>query len=89
MAILQVHCFIPFGFDKTFEPIYACDKLRTTLKGVLIIVAQEDPMLNPADMKQLKCSTQTYIVPKSPSNDQNFNTDKNMYFDKVSKFLNN
>jgi len=87
--IKQKEVIIPFGYDKTFEPMYACDKLRTSMKGVMLIVSPQDEMLKPEDMKMLKCATQTYIVPKSPSNEENFNTDKNMYFDKVSKFLNN
>jgi pimeloyl-ACP methyl ester carboxylesterase len=86
--IRQKDVIIPFGYDKTFEPIYACDKIRASLKGVLLIVSPQDEMIKPDDMKLLRCATQTYIVPKSPNNDENFNTDKNMYFDKVSKFLN-
>ncbi len=79
---------IPFGYDKNMEPMYACDKSRPNIRGVLIIVSPQDDMLNPADMKVLKCSTQTYVVTTSPSNAQNFSTDKNAYFEKVSKFLN-
>jgi pimeloyl-ACP methyl ester carboxylesterase len=78
---------IPFGYDKTFEPMYACDRMRPNLKGVLLIVSPNDEMITPADMKFLKCATMTYIVPTSPSNAENFNTDKNFYFEKVSKFL--
>jgi pimeloyl-ACP methyl ester carboxylesterase len=78
---------IPFGYDKTFEPMYACDKMRPSLKGVLLIVSAQDTFLGPNDMKLLKCSTQTYIVTGSSGNDENFSSDKNMYFQKVSKFL--
>ncbi len=78
---------IPFGYDKSFEPMYACDRMRPGLKGVMLIVSPKDEMLNPTDMKLLKCSTLTYIVPASPSNTENFATDKNFYFEKVSKFL--
>ena len=78
---------IPFGYDKTFEPMYACDKMRPTLKGVFLIVSPQDEMITPVDMKLLRCATQTYIVPASPSNAENFSTDKNVYFEKVSKFL--
>lgn len=78
---------IPFGYDKTFEPMYACDKMRPSLKGVLLIVSPQDELLTPVDMKLLRCSTTTYIVPNSPSNAENFSTDKNFYFEKVSKFL--
>ncbi len=78
---------IPFGYDKNMEPIYACDKARATVR-VMLIVSPQDEMINPTDMKQLKCSTNTYIVTNSPSNAENFSTDKNMYFEKISKFLN-
>ncbi len=79
---------IPFGYDKNMEPMYACDKIRSNVRGVMIIVSPQDEMLNPTDMKILKCATQTYVVTTSPSNAQNFSTDKNAYFEKVSKFLN-
>ena len=78
---------IPFGYDKTFEPMYACDRMRPSLKGVMLIVSPKDEFLTPVDMKLLKCQTTMYIVPESPSNAENFNTDKNFYFEKVSKFL--
>ncbi len=79
---------IPFGYDKNYEPMYACDRSRPTIKGVLLIVSAKDEMINPADMKLLKCQTSTYIVMDSPSNAENFSTNKNVYFEKVSKFLN-
>jgi pimeloyl-ACP methyl ester carboxylesterase len=82
-----IDVIIPFGYDKTYEPMYACDKMRPGLKGVMLIVSPQDEFLNPTDMKLLKCSTFTYIVPTSPSNAENFSTDKNFYFEKVSKFL--
>ena len=78
---------IPFGYDKNMEPLYACDKARPNVRGVLIIVSAKDEILNPTDMKMLKCSTQTYIVTGSAENKENFSTDKNAYFEKVSKFL--
>jgi pimeloyl-ACP methyl ester carboxylesterase len=87
--VQQKDVIIPFGFDKTYEPIYACDKLKSNLRGVMLIVSPKDPMLNAEDMKLLRCSTTAYIVPTSPGNDQNFETDKNMYFDKINKFLTN
>jgi pimeloyl-ACP methyl ester carboxylesterase len=85
--IKDTDIIIPFGYDKTFEPMYACDKMRPNLKGVLLIISPKDEFLTPTDMKLLKCSTMTYIVPESPSNAENFSTDKNFYFEKVSKFL--
>ncbi|MFZ7105147.1 MAG: alpha/beta hydrolase [Bacteroidota bacterium] len=79
---------IPFGYDKTYEPMYACDKSRPNIKGVLVIVTPQDDLIKPEDTKTLRCATQTYIVANSPSNAENFSTDKNVYFEKVSKFLN-
>jgi hypothetical protein len=79
---------LPFGYDKNYEPMYACDRSRATLKGVLLIVSGQDELINPMDMKLLKCQTSMYIVTSSPSNAENFSTDKNVYFEKVSKFLN-
>jgi pimeloyl-ACP methyl ester carboxylesterase len=84
---LNKDIIIPFGYDKTYEPMYACDKMRPTLKGVMLIVSMKDEMINPADMKLLRCATNTYIVPGSATNAENFSSDKNFYFEKVSKFL--
>jgi pimeloyl-ACP methyl ester carboxylesterase len=78
---------MPFGFDKNHEPLYACDKMRPHLRGVMAIVAPQDEMINPTDIAQLKCITTTYLVRTSPSNAENFSTDKNTYFEKVAKFL--
>ena len=78
---------LPFGYDKTYEPMYACDKMRPNIKGVLLIVSAQDEMINPTDMKLLRCSTSNYIVSGSATNADNFSTDKNLYFEKVSKFL--
>ncbi|MFM7216727.1 MAG: alpha/beta hydrolase [Bacteroidota bacterium] len=78
---------IPFGYDKSYEPIYACDKARPHLKGVMVIVSAKDEMITPLDMKPLGCKTNVYIVSGSNSNAENFSFDKNVYFEKVSKFL--
>lgn len=78
---------IPFGYDKNYEPMYACDRSRPNIKGVMLIVSPQDELITPQDMKLLKCQTSTYIVMSSPSNAENFSTDKNVYFEKVSKFL--
>lgn len=86
--VMQKDVIIPFGYDKNKEPLYGCDKSRTYLKGVMVIVTPNDPLITPADTKALKCATSFYIVTESPSNDKNFETDKNTYFEKVNKFLN-
>ncbi len=80
---------IPFGFDKNYEPVYAFDKARPNLKGLLAIVTPQDDMIKPDDMKFIKGITSTFLVPTSPSNSKNFETDKNAYFDRIKKFLNN
>lgn len=80
---------IPFGFDKNYEPVYAYEKQKSYLKGVMIIVSAKDEFIGPNDMKGLKGITETYIVKNSSSNKENFSSDKNIYFEKVSKFLNN
>ncbi|MCX6273761.1 MAG: hypothetical protein NTV09_00965 [Bacteroidetes bacterium] len=80
---------IPFGFDKTYEPFYAFDKARTHLRGILAIVTPQDDMIKPDDMKLIKGLTSTFLVPTSPSNSNNFETDKNAYFERVKKFLEN
>ena len=79
---------IPFGYDKNKEPLYGCDKSRANIKGVLVIVSPKDEFITPVDLKSLRCTTQTYVVTESPSNAENFSTDKNAYFEKINKFLN-
>ena len=78
---------IPFGFDKMYEPMYACDNSRSQLRGVMLIISPKDEMITPADTKMLKCITNNFVVTNSPSNKENFSTDKNAYFEKVSRFL--
>ncbi len=79
---------IPFGYDKNKEPLYGCDNARPNIKGVLVIISPKDELLTPADMKALRCMSTTYVVTASPSNKMNFETDKNAYFEKINKFLN-
>ena len=79
---------IPFGFDKNYEPLYATDKSRPNIKGVLVIVSAQDKLVNPSDIKQLRGVSDTYIVKNSASNAENFSADKNAYFQKITKFLN-
>lgn len=80
---------MPFGYDKNFEPIYALDKVRNSMRGVMVVVSGQDQIIGPGDVRMIKSVTETYVVKNSPSNAENFSTDKNLYFDKVSKFLNN
>jgi pimeloyl-ACP methyl ester carboxylesterase len=79
---------IPFGYDKNNEPMYALAKSMPHLKGVLAIVSPNDPLITPVDMKLISGITDTYIVKSSPDNASNFSTDKNTYFERVNKFLN-
>ncbi len=85
----QKEVMMPFGFDKNYEPLYAYGKTPAHLKGVLVIVSANDDLITPADTKLLKGITKTYIVKGSPSNDKNFTSDKNKYFEEISNFLNN
>ncbi len=78
---------MPFGFDKNYEPIYAFDKPKGKLSGLLIIISPQDPLITPMDMRTIKFSSETYLVKASPSNSENFSTDKNLYFEKIQKFL--
>lgn len=78
---------MPFGFDKNHEPIYAFDKNKGSAKSMMIIVSAQDPLIGPGDVKIIKGVNEVYIVKNSPSNADNFSTDKNAYFEKISKFL--
>lgn len=80
---------LPFGYDKTFEPVYAMEKPKAQIKGLLIIISPQDPLLTPNEMKSIKGVSKTYIVKNSTSNDQNFSIDKNAYFEEIAKFLGN
>lgn len=80
---------VPFGYDKNYEPVYAFDKPRPNLKGVLVVVTPQDEMIKPEDMKIIKGVTSTFQVNASPTNSKNFETDKNAYFERVKKFLDN
>lgn len=86
---LSKDIIIPFGFDKNFEPIYALDKGRNTIRGIMVIVSPQDVLITPNETRAIKSVTETFVVKNSPSNAENFSTDKNAYFDRVSKFLNN
>lgn len=79
---------MPFGFDKNYEPMYAMDKPKG-VKGLMVIVSAQDGLVVPADIKQIKGVSEMYIVKGSASNAENFSFDKNVYFEKVSKFINN
>lgn len=78
---------MPFGFDKTHEPIYAFEKPKGPLKNLMIIISAQDGIVGPADVKSIKGVNEVYIVKNSPTNAENFSTDKNAYFEKISKFL--
>lgn len=79
---------MPFGFDKYHEPIYAFDKSKGGSKKLMIIVSQMDPVVSVSEAKSIKGVNDIYIVKNSPTNADNFSTDKNTYFEKIQKFLN-
>lgn len=78
---------LPFGYDKNYEPIYAFDKPKAQIKGLLAIVSPNDRLITPADIKTIKGVTDTYVVKLSPANADNYSTDKEEYFKKISNFL--
>lgn len=80
---------MPFGYDKMHEPMYAMEKPKAQGVKLMVIVSPQDQLIGPAEMRLIKNINDTYIVKDSPSNDQNFSTDKNTYFERVSKFLAN
>lgn len=79
---------LPFGYDKTYEPQFALDGKRQHLRGVMIIVSPNDELVTPQETKVMKGVTNVFVVKDSPSNKENFTTNKNDYFEKISKFLN-
>lgn len=78
---------MPFGYDKTQEPLYAFEKPKGPMKNLMIIVSAQDQIVGPADVKVIKGVNEVYVVKNSPTNADNFSTDKNSYFEKISKFL--
>ncbi|MEO0312753.1 MAG: hypothetical protein RIQ89_2410 [Bacteroidota bacterium] len=85
---LQKEVNLPFGFDKNYEPTYACEKPAPFVKGKMVIVSMQDPLITANDTKQLKGINDTYMVKASPNNAQNFETDKDTYFKRIASFLN-
>lgn len=82
---------IPFGFNKNYEPIYALEKQNSRVKGILIIVAEKDDLIGPAQAKELKAknsSVEILIIKGGQFNKDNFTSDKNGYFQSIGKFLN-
>lgn len=78
---------MPFGYDKTHEPLYAFEKPKGPMKNLMIIISAQDPIVGPSDVKVIKGVNEVYVVKNSPTNADNFSTDKNAYFEKISKFL--
>ena len=78
----------PFTYDKLHEPIYAFDKYKGKSKPMMVIVSEQDPLIGPEEIKSIKGISTTYIVENSPTNSANYSSDKNTYFEKISKFLN-
>jgi predicted alpha/beta-fold hydrolase len=87
-AIEDKDIIVPFAYDKKHEPIYAFEKYKGPDKPILVIVSSQDPLIGPTEIKTIKGISSTYIVKNSPSNSDNFSTDKNGYFETIEKFLN-
>ncbi len=79
---------MPFGFDKNHEPTYAFDKYKGPSKSLLVIISEQDKLIGPSEVKSIKGVSSTYVVKNSPTNSENFSTDKNTYFEEISNFLN-
>lgn len=84
---------IPFGFDKRYEPYYALENPKPTLKKVLIIVGERDPLVGPADikawLKEVKTArklVEIYVVPGA-TNEETFTRDRDAYFNRIRAFL--
>lgn len=82
---------MPLVYDKMFmEPKYALVSKGTQLYGILYIVGDQDDLFGPDDAKTLQKvhakNCEIYIVPGA-TNDENFKTNKNVYFDHVKKFI--
>ncbi|MBA2423573.1 MAG: alpha/beta hydrolase [Chitinophagales bacterium] len=89
----QQQIIMPLAYDKNYmEPLYAMQdgKTQDNLSGIMIIVGQNDDLAGPDDIKQLQKvhpkNLVVYIVPGS-TNEKNFESNKNEYFDQVKKFL--
>ena len=78
---------LPFGYDKNYEPIYAFDKPKAQIKGLLAIVSPNDKLITTADVKTIKGVTDTFMVKSSNANTDNFLSDKDEYFKNISAFL--
>ncbi|MFM7078862.1 MAG: alpha/beta hydrolase [Bacteroidota bacterium] len=78
---------MPFGFDKNHEPVYAFDKPKGGPKSLMIIVSSKDPLVGPTEIKTIKGATEVYVVKESGTNQENYSSNKDVYFQKVSKFL--
>ena len=84
---------IPFGYNKKYEPYYAIEEPPTALKGILVIVGENDKVIGPEDIKKwqkevkpAKKLVELYIVP-GVDNAQTFEKDKDAYFNKIREFL--
>lgn len=89
----QQQIIMPLAYDKNYmEPLYAMQdgKTQDNLSGIMIIVGQNDDLAGPDEIKQLQKvhpkNLVVYIVPGS-TNEKNFESNKNEYFDQVKKFL--
>lgn len=84
---------MPLAYDKNYmEPLYALQSgtSQDKLSGILIIVGQNDDLSGPEDVKQLQkvhSKNLTVYTVQGATNEKNFESNKNAYFDQVKKFL--
>lgn len=79
------------GFDPRFEPITAAGNLSSkNIKGILILIGNNDPLFSPKDMETLRSQNRQLIsvaIVKNPSRMDNFKANKEKYFAHISSFL--
>ncbi len=84
---------IPFGYNKRYEPYYALENPKPTLKAILIIVGEKDPIVGPDEIKAwlknvkpARRLVELYVVPGA-TNEQTRTTDQEAYFQRIRAFL--
>ena len=84
---------MPFeNFNENFEPINALRKESgENLKGILLIIGSNDPLMRRNDMEKLRQLDKSLISPievvNNPSRMDNFKANKEKYFSEISAFI--
>lgn len=82
---------MPLGFDRTWiEPLYALDRKKIDLKGILLIAGGNDDMFIAADMRDLQKMHRKLISiyeVKGAKRNTTFLSDKRRYFVEIKNFI--